>query len=149
MARLPARRGSTERVEPISYFDDFPAYMNRMMGSFLPSMDVTEQAWTPLADVSENDKEYHVDIEVPGVDRDEIAIEMEGQELTVSGEYRRESHMEGNARHSTRRSGQFEYAVRLPHGVDADKSSAVLEHGVLCLTIPKTTSPGHKKIKIK
>lgn len=150
MTRLPMRRGALERSDPMSVLDDFAGYMNRMMGPYLPSTDMGEHAWTPYVDMSENDKEYHVDIEAPGVKREDLAIDMAGQELAVSGKYRSEDHHEGNdVRRSSRRSGQFEYTVRLPHAVDADKSSASLKDGVLCIVIPKKESAGQKKIAIK
>ncbi|WP_205325814.1 Hsp20/alpha crystallin family protein [Glycomyces sp. YM15] len=150
MARLPMRRGAIERSDPMSVLDDFAGYMNRMMGPYFPSADVGDQAWTPLVDMSENDKEYHIDIEAPGVKREDLSIDIEGQQLSVSGKYSSEDHHEGNdVRRSSRRSGQFEYTVRLPHAVDADKSSAELKDGVLCIAIPKKESAEQKRITIK
>lgn len=150
MTRLPMRRGAIERTDPMSVLDDFAGYMNRMMGPYLPSVDVGDQAWTPLVDMSENDTEYHIDIEAPGVNREDLAIAIEGQDFSVSGKYSSEDHHEGNdLRRSSRRSGQFEYTVRLPHAVDSDKTTAELKDGVLCVTIPKMESPGQKKIAIK
>jgi HSP20 family protein len=138
MTQLPARRNDT-----MSLIDDFSAYMNRMMGPYMPSVDVGDQSWTPLVDMSENDTEYHIDIEAPGVMREDLMIGIEGQEFSVSGKYRSEDHHEGNdVRRSSRRSGQFEYMVRLPHAVDSDKVSAELKDGVLCVSIPKMESPG-------
>lgn len=149
MTQLPARR-NTIGADPMSLIDDFTAYMNRMMGPYFPSMDVGDQSWTPLVDMSENDMEYHIDIEAPGVMREDLTIGIEGQEFSVSGKYRSEDHHEGNdVRRSSRRGGQFEYTVRLPHAVDADKSSAELKDGVLCVSIPKKESPEQKKIAIK
>ncbi|MDA1359426.1 Hsp20/alpha crystallin family protein [Glycomyces luteolus] len=150
MARLPMRRGAIERSDPMSVLDDFAGYMNRMMGPYFPAGDMGDQTWTPLVDMSENDKEYHIDIEAPGVMREDLSIDIEGQELSVSGKYRSEDHHEGNdVRRSSRRSGQFEYTVRLPHTVDAGKSSAELKDGVLCISVPKKESAGQKKIAIK
>jgi HSP20 family protein len=145
------RRSAVERSDPLSVLDDFAGYMNRMMGPYFPSADMAEQqTWTPFVDMSENDQEYHIDIEAPGVRREDLDIDIEGQELTVRGEYRSEDHHEGNdVRRSSRRSGQFEYSVRLPHAIDPDKSSAVLQDGVLCIAVPKKASKGQKKITIK
>jgi HSP20 family protein len=144
------RRSAVERSDPLSVLDDFAGYMNRMMGPYFPSVDVAEQTWTPLVDMSENDKEYHIDIEAPGARREDLDIDIVGQELSVSGRYRSEDHHEGNdVRRSSRRSGQFEYTVRLPHAVDPDKSAAELKDGVLCIVVPKKESKGQKKITIK
>jgi HSP20 family protein len=144
------RRSAVERSDPLSVLDDFAGYMNRMMGPYFPSADMAEQTWTPPVDMSENDKEYHIDIEAPGVRREDLDIDIEGQELSVSGRYRSEDHHEGNdVRRSSRRSGQFEYTVRLPHTIDPDKADAVLSDGVLCIVVPKKASKGQKKITIK
>lgn len=145
MAKLPERRSMTD---PMGLMDDFSAYMNRVMGPYFAPLATDEGAWTPMADVGENADEYHVDIDLPGVHRESITIAIEGQELTVSGDFRKEEHIEGTARRSTRREGRFEFAVRLPHPVDADRCAAELKDGVLCLTVPKASSPGHKTIEI-
>jgi HSP20 family protein len=145
---LPVRRGATERAEPMAYFDDVSNYMNRMMNSFFPAVDMTESAWTPLADVTENDKEYAVTVEVPGVKREDIDIEMDGQQLMVSGKWSEEAR-DGHVRRSTRRSGRFEYGVRFAHAVQADKCTAELKDGILTVTAPKTSGAEQKKIQIK
>jgi HSP20 family protein len=143
------RRSAVERSDPLSVLDDFAGYMNRMMGPY-PSVDMAEQTWTPPVDMSENDKEYHIDIEAPGVRREDLDIDITGQELAVSGRYRSEDHHEGNdVRRSSRRSGQFDYTVRLPHTIDADKANAELKDGVLCIVVPKKASKEQKKITIK
>ena len=148
MARLPMRRGAAERSDPMSVLDDFAGYMNRMMGPYYP-VEVDTQTWTPLVDMSENDAEYHIDIEAPGVLREDLALDIEDQELSVTGKYHSEDHHEGNdVRHTSRRSGQFAYRVRLPHAVDADRASAELKDGVLCISVPKKESPEQKKITI-
>jgi HSP20 family protein len=135
-------------TDPMSLMDDFTAYMNRMMGPYFSPLATEEGAWTPTADVGENASEYHVDIDLPGVHREDITVDIEGQELTVSGDYRKEEHIEGTPRRATRREGRFEFAVRLPHAVDADRCAAELKDGVLCLTVPTASSAGHKTIEI-
>jgi HSP20 family protein len=133
----------------MALMDDFTAYMNRMMGPYFAPLDSGGEAWTPTADVTENDQVYHVDIDLPGVAKEDITVDIEGQELMVSGECKKFEHVEGAAeRRSSRRIGRFEFALRLPHAIEADRGEAELTDGVLCMTIPKTSSPGHKKIQI-
>lgn len=143
--QMPARRSSSEQM---NLMDDFSNYMNRMMGPYFAPLDTGEEAWAPTADVTENDEAYHVDIDLPGVEKGDIMVDLEGQELTVSGESKKFEHMEGSARRLTRRTGKFEFALRLPHAIDANGCTAELGDGVLCMTIPKTSSPGHKKIQV-
>lgn len=89
MTRLPERRTITD---PMSLMDDFSAYMNRMMGPYFSPLATGEGSWTPLSDVSEKPEAYHVDIELPGVAREDVTVDIEGQELTVTGEFHREDH---------------------------------------------------------
>ncbi|WP_168801566.1 Hsp20/alpha crystallin family protein [Glycomyces buryatensis] len=148
MNQLPARRNAIG-ADPMSLIDDFTAYMNRMMGPYFSPLDAGEGSWAPTADVTENDEVYHVDIDLPGVEKQDITVDIEGQDLTVSGTSKKFDHVEGGtARRSSRRIGDFEYALRLPHAIDADKGSAEFKDGVLCMTLPKTTSEGHKKIEV-
>lgn len=149
MTQLPARRSQLERGDPLSLMDDFTAYMNRMMGPYFSPLDAGGEAWAPMADVSETDEVYHVDIDLPGVVKEDVTVDIEGQELLVTGECKKLDHVEGAAeRRSSRRIGKFEFALRLPHAIDAGRGEAELKDGVLCMTIPKTSSPGHKKIQI-
>ncbi|GAA2144217.1 hypothetical protein GALLR39Z86_14470 [Glycomyces algeriensis] len=144
MTQMPARRS-----DAMSLIDDFSAYMNRMMGPYYSPLDTGAEAWTPTADVTENDEEYHVDIDLPGVEKEDVNVSLEGQELTVSGECKKFEHIEGSARRSTRRTGPFEFALRLPHAVDASGTTAELSSGVLCMTVPKAASKGQRKIEVK
>jgi HSP20 family protein len=144
MTHMPARRN-----DAMSLIDDFSAYMNRMMGPYYSPMDTSAEAWTPTADVTENDEAYHVDIDLPGVEKEDISVNIEGQELTVSGESKKFDHIEGgSSRRTSRQVGSFEFALRLPHAVDANGCTAELSNGVLCMTVPKTSSEGHKKIEV-
>jgi HSP20 family protein len=146
MTHLPARRGLSD---PMHLMDDFTAYMNQVMGPYFSPLETGEGAWSPTADVSENDEAYHVDIDLPGVEKQDITIDLEGQELSVTGEARKLEHMEGaTARRSARSIGKFEFAVRLPHPVDASSCTAEFTDGVLCMTLPKTASGDHKTIEI-
>lgn len=147
MAHLPARRGLSD---PMHLMDDFTAYMNQVMGPYFTPLESGEGAWAPAADVSENDGAYHVDIDLPGVEKEDITVGLEGHELTVTGESKKLEHMEGStSRRATRSVGKFEFALRLPHPVDAAGCTAEFTNGVLCLTIPKTMSGEHQTIEVK
>ncbi|MEV3937226.1 Hsp20/alpha crystallin family protein [Glycomyces sp. NPDC049804] len=129
--------------------DDFTAYMNQVMGPYFAPLESAEGAWAPSADVSENDEAYHVDIDLPGVEKEDITVGLEGQELTVTGESKKLEHMEGSTRRAARSVGKFEFAVRLPHAVDSAACTAEFSNGVLCMTLPKTATGDHKTIEVK
>ena len=151
MANLPATRpvtASIDRWDPMMRFEDMHRQMNHLMNSVFPQLDVMNGAWTPAADLAETDDEYHLEIDVPGVKRSDISIDLDGQDLMVSGEFSERRH-EGHLRHSTRRTGRFEYSVRLPHMVEADKVDAELKNGVLRISVPKAEQARQRKIQIK
>ncbi|RXS87156.1 Hsp20/alpha crystallin family protein [Streptomyces sp. TM32] len=100
--------------------------------------------WAPLADMHETDDAYIIEAELPGVKREDIDVEVSGQGLHISGEYR-QSEREGVLRRTTRRTGSFEYRALLPADVKAEEVTASLADGVLTVTVPKTqaTMPRH------
>lgn len=105
------------------------------------------RVWQPLADVTETEQAYEVEVEVPGLRRDDVTIEAVGNELTITGEYR-EREKAGVLRHRTRRSGRFEYRALLPREVDADRITAELADGVLTVTVPKAETAKPRRIEI-
>jgi HSP20 family protein len=104
-------------------------------------------AWRPLADVSETDQAYVIEVEVPGVADEDLTIEVDGGELIIRGEYK-EREKAGLLRTRTRRVGQFEYRALLPRTVDPDAVTAGLAEGVLTVTAPKTETAKPRRIAI-
>lgn len=105
------------------------------------------QGWAPLADVEETDDAYVVEIDLPGVKRDDVDIELGDRQLTVSGEVK-DKERSGILRRRARRTGQFHYSVTLPADVDADKVGAHLDDGVLTVRVPKPEQTKPRRIQI-
>lgn len=153
---LPERRSTTEpqRWEPLSELDQMTQRMRRMLdqtfGGFgLPSPLINEGAgWSPLVDIEEQDNAYVLEAELPGVKREDVNIEVVGNELAITGEIK-ERERKGPLRRRTRRTGHFEYHVRLPDRVDASKIEASLDQGVLTVRVPKSERAQRQKIEIK
>jgi HSP20 family protein len=100
-------------------------------------------------DLVERDGNLVLRADLPGMDRDDIDIEVKDRVLTVSGErkYEHEDKREGFYR-VERSFGRFSRALRLPRGVDASAVSASFDRGVLEVTVPKPTEPAATKIAI-
>ena len=81
--------------------------------------------------------------------RDDISVELAGQELVISGEFT-DTGKEGRALRRGRRSGRFEYRVLLPGQADPDpdKVTAALAGGVLTVTVPKAEAGKPRRIRI-
>jgi HSP20 family protein len=103
--------------------------------------------WVPLADIEETDDAYMIEMDLPGVKKDDIDIEVNGRELTVSGEIK-EKERAGILRRRTRKVGEFTYSVTLPMEIDAESVSADLDGGVLTITVPKSQKAKSRHITV-
>ena len=159
MALLPARRNSTlsrpgsqppARWDPFAESGDLYQRMGQLLGgAFGGGWPPPVQGWAPPADLSETDEAYLAEVELPGVARDDMSVELAGQELVISGEFT-DTGKEGRALRRGRRSGPFEYRVLLPGQADPDpdKVTVALADGVLTVTVPKAEAGEPRRIQI-
>jgi HSP20 family protein len=151
MAMLPARRSGRNLtvVNPSREFEDIYERMGQLMNlafGLVPA-DLGEMPWSPLADLSETDNAYVVKADLPGVNKDQVDIQLQDRELVISGEIADDQN--GDRRHrSTRRTGRFEFRTYLPGEVNADAVTAQLSDGVLTVTVPKSEAAKPRKIEI-
>lgn len=106
-----------------------------------------DDAWTALADVEETDDEFVVDVELPGVEKGDVDVALDGRRLTISAE-RKERERVGVLRHRTRRVGTYRFDVLLPAEVDDERIEANLTDGVLTVHVPKTVSARRRRIQV-
>ncbi len=108
--------------------------------------------FVPRIDVTENDKEYRVTAELPGVKEKDIDLSVTGNLLTIKGEKRSEKEEEsaGFYRHE-RVFGSFSRTIPFPVEVDLERVTAKFNEGVLNVSVPKTmeAQKHSKKIQIK
>ena len=152
---LPERRSETapERWEPFSELEQMTDRMRRMLEqtfgrSGAPGRAGAPSGWVPFVDIEEEDDAYVVEADLPGVKREDVNIEIVGNELMITGELK-ERERKGIMRRSTRRTGRFEYRVALPEPVEADNVEAKLTDGVLTLRVPKSQRAQRRKVEIK
>jgi HSP20 family protein len=100
-------------------------------------------------DVVEGDTAYTVNAEIPGVKKEDIRVSVEGNEVTISAELKRESEQkEGKALRSERYYGQQTRSFRLSSEVDDAKVEAKYADGVLVLTLPKKPGKSSRHVPI-
>jgi HSP20 family protein len=152
---LPERRSrlAPERWEPLREFEQVTDRMRRLLdqtfGGFdWPSTSIETGGWSPNVDIEETDDAYVVEAELPGVKREDVSIELIGNELTITGEVK-ERKRDGALRRRTRRTGRFDYRVALPDHVDASKIEANLNEGVLTVRAPKSERAQRRRIEVK
>lgn len=98
-------------------------------------------------DLIETDDAYLVEIELPGVRRRDLTVEVTGVELRVDGALV-EKEKVGWLRHRTRRVGRFAYRATLPRDIDTGHISADLTGGVLTVRAPKTEAARRRRITV-
>jgi HSP20 family protein len=106
--------------------------------------------WGLLAvDVSEQAESIRVQLEAPGLDKDDIDIDVQGRQLIVAGRKSYESERtEGSMVISERAFGHFQRVVPLPDQVTAENAKASYRKGVLSIELPRVAPPGSRKITI-
>ncbi len=116
--------------------------MVRHFWDVFPSEDLTmdrSREWTPRFDLAETETAIEVKAELPGLEKKDIDISLEGESLIIKGEKHEEKEEKGKRFHRIERTyGSFCRTVRLPAEVQPDKIEAAYENGVLTVTLPKT-----------
>ena len=109
-----------------------------------------ENELIPAFDITENDKEFIVTAELPGIDSKDVDITISDGILSVKGEKKHEKEDKGEDYHRVeRRFGSFNRSFRIPGKVESDKIDASYKDGVLKVLLPKAEGTESKKIVIK
>ena len=109
-----------------------------------------QRDWAPALDVSEDDHNLVVDLELPGVKKEDFDISLENDVLTIAGERRREEQEgEGESFRRERFFGRFSRSITLPVAVQSDQVTAKYEDGILHITLPKAEEAKPKKIAVE
>ena len=121
-------------LQPVSVFGPFAAPRERAF---------------PALNVWEDEQNLFAEAEVPGLSMQDMELTVAGNELTIQGKRSRDER-EGVTFHRQERCvGTFTRTLRLPFDIDAEKVAAVLEHGVLTITLPKAEAAKSRRIEVK
>lgn len=129
-----------------------PAFFDLDIENFFDNFYDLFNPQTIKIDMKETEKEYIIEADLPGYDKNNIEIHHEGNMLTISGkqdEIVEEKHE--NYIHRERRRGSFSRTIPLPENIEADKIKASYNNGVLRLVLPKInpSKPQGRKIEIE
>jgi len=125
-------------------FAELAQMWDRMGRFFEPAAESGLDAWTPIAETEEAEDAYLVRAELPGMKREDVQIELSGNELCISGEVDQEQH-ENTLK---RRSGRFSYRMSLPSDADTDNINARMNEGILTVRLPKSAQARSRRIEI-
>ncbi|MEX0769531.1 MAG: Hsp20/alpha crystallin family protein [Balneolaceae bacterium] len=109
-----------------------------------------KHSFVPRIDVSETEKQYEIDVQLPGMKREDIKVQLEDGRLNISGERKLENETEGKTFHKVESSyGSFTRVFQLPDNIDQDSVKATYENGILTVSIGKSKDKVQKQISIK
>jgi HSP20 family protein len=104
---------------------------------------MTVAEWSPLVDITEDDKEYLIKADLPEVKREDVKLTVQDDVMTISGERKYEKEEKGKAY------GSFMRSFTLPEDADGSKVSAEYKEGVLKVHLPKSEKVKPKSIEVK
>jgi HSP20 family protein len=109
-----------------------------------------ECRWCPPVDISESDESISVDVEIPGISKEDIKVSLENNVLSLRGEKKQHQEIKEENYHRWERSyGSFARSFELPVPVQADKIKASYKSGVLHVELPKAEEIKPKEIPIE
>jgi HSP20 family protein len=143
--------------DPFREMEEMQNRMAALFGRRLPLRDGGEEGialteWSPAVDIEEDDKEYTIKAELPGVRKEDVRVTVESGVLTISGERKeeREEKEEKKKYHRIERFyGTFTRSFTPPEGVAGDKVSAESKDGILRVHLPKDEKAMPRSIDVK
>lgn len=137
--------------EPFGEIDSLRQEMNRLLEQFVPVWAESSRGYSfaPAAEVNETDTEVHLRLEVPGMEADDLDVEVTDKTVAIKGERKSESETsEQGSFRSEFYYGQFERVIPLPSRIEKDEVTAEYKNGVLSLTLPKAPEEAKKSVKV-
>jgi len=135
-------------------FEDFQGFgFPNVFGEDLAQfrMDVGTRAWLPQIEVRQNNEQFTVRADLPGLTKDDVKVEVTNDFLMISGERKEEKEEKREDFYRSERSyGSFYRQIPLPEGAKTENAAATFVNGVLEITIPapKVAAPT-RKVEIK
>ncbi|PSP18784.1 MAG: molecular chaperone [Cyanobacteria bacterium QS_8_64_29] len=157
MAIVPTRGPGAARParnwwDPFRELDSVQQEMNRMFDDLVRTGDGGESGnltFAPSAELDETEDAIHLKLEVPGMDPNDLDVQVSDEAISISGERRSEfQHQEGSGRRSEFRYGRFQRVIPLNARIQNDKVQASYQNGILHLNLPKAEEDKNKVVKV-
>jgi HSP20 family protein len=139
------------RWDPGRELDSLQSDMNRLFDGFFGSRGpgANGRRWIPAMDLAETEDHLVLRADLPGMDEEDLEIEIKDRVLTVAGERRSEHEATDEGFYRVERAfGRFSRSLSLPDGIDADRVSANFDRGVLEVKIPKPEETKPHRVEI-
>jgi HSP20 family protein len=142
--------------DPIRELEEMQKRLSSLLGRRWPLLrdsgeeEFTVTEWSPPVDIAEDDKEYTVKAELPGLNKENIKVSVEGGVLSIAGERNVEKEEKNKKYHRIERSyGSFTRSFTLPDDASGEKVSAEFKDGVLKVHLPKEEKAKSKSVEVK
>jgi HSP20 family protein len=122
--------------------------MDRLVEENFPENEAPEREMLLAADVKAEDEAYTISAMVPGLEAEDISVEILNNTVSIRGEFKNAEREEGQFLMSELPVGRFSRIITLPTALDPSKAEASLKNGVFTLSIPKAEAARPKVIKI-
>lgn len=147
---LPVRSDSSLPSSFVELRHAMDRILERMPILEWPELEEGGRRFLPTVDVYEEDDEIVVTAELPGMDPDDIDIQLSGNELSIHGEKRESTDStDGGMHHCERRYGVFTRRIELPSSADTDKIKAEQQDGVLTIRVRKRPEATSRRIDVR
>jgi HSP20 family protein len=147
------KRARDREIDPLiaDWLFDFPFSLADPFTDMAPARTWDNPLkWRPAVDVHEGEKEFTITADLPGVNKEDIKIEIQDGTIVIKGEKKQEKKEEREGYTRVERNyGTFTRKITVPDGVDPQQTVAKYENGVLQLTLPKTEKPKGHTINIQ
>ena len=139
-------------TNPFAALDRMRQQMDALSGMFyrgMPERRILSAGVFPLLNLTENQDNYYIRAELPGMKAEDLGIQIADKTLTISGERKIPEEGEKIRYHRRERdAGRFSRAIGLPGEIDSDRIEAQMRDGLLTVTIPKAEAAKPKQIAV-
>ncbi len=137
---------SRKTIYPYTKLEELERDMEKMISSYWPQTMVNLQGNRfPSCDISEQKNHYMINVDLPGIPKDDINIELRDEQLHIFGE-RKSAFKEGN--YTERHYGKFDRNINLPKNITLKDANAIFEDGVLTIALKKNENTKVKRLEI-
>ena len=141
------RPWSENRVRPM---EDLYKEMDHLVSHLFSNSGDKSPAFVPRVNIVETELGYEVSADLPGINPDDVSVELHEGQLTISGSRNQETAEEGKTFHRVERSfGEFKRVISIPELIDEDGIQADYDNGVLTVSLPKSEKLKPTRIAIK
>ena len=131
------------------YPHTFNSFVDRFFNDDFIGSGVTAngKSFSPQVDIAETEKQFEIQFVIPGLDKKDIKIDVDGDQLTVSGERKFENEKKEKNFHSVESYyGAFSRSFYLPDNTNTEKIDASYQDGILTLVVPKDEKKENKRL---